>query len=97
MAVVLIADGAEARLVVAKLNGPPTVFVVVLRTITEAGLAVFVNTQTICADGKTFAAGTVNTLPARLPKLAGLPVKLAFASLHEADVASKRVLAASVI
>lgn len=53
--------------------------------------------QLICAAGKTLAAGTVNTLPARLPKLAGLPVKLEFTSVQLADVAVKLAFAASVI
>jgi hypothetical protein len=97
MAVVVIAPGDEARLLTAKLNGPPTAFDVDFRTTTVAGFAVLVNTQLICAAGNTFAAGTVSTLPARMPKLAGLPVKLAFASVHVADVASNLVFAASVI
>ena len=53
--------------------------------------------QLICAAGKTLVAGTVNTLPARLPKLAGFPVKPELASLQIAEAAVKLALAASVI
>ena len=84
--VVLMAAGADARFATAKLNGPPGAPVVVLRMATVAGIAVLVMTQLICAAGKTLAAGTVSTLPVRLPKLAGLPVKLALASVHDAEV-----------
>lgn len=53
-------------------------------------------TQLICAAGSTLAGGTVSTLPAKLPKLAGLSVKPAFASVQVADVGVKLALAASV-
>lgn len=95
-AVVVMAAGAAPRFATAKLNGPPAAPVVVLRTATVAGIAVLVITQLICAAGKTLAAGTLRTLAARLPKLAGFPVKAALASLHVADVGLKLVLAASV-
>ena len=65
--------------------------------VTVAGTAVLVIVQLIWALGKTLAAGTVNTPAARLPKLAGLPVKPEFASVQVADVAVKLELAASVI
>ena len=64
---------------------------------TVAGLAVLVMMQLICAAGSTLAAGTVSMPPARLPKVAGLVVKLALASVQIADVAVKLALAASVI
>ncbi len=64
---------------------------------TVAGFAVLVMMQLICAAGRTFAAGTVRMLPARLPKLAGLAVKPALLSVQVAAVALKLVLAASVI
>ena len=96
-AVVVMAVGADARFDTEKLKGPPLTFDVVLRTDTVAGFAVLVNVHVICAAGRTFAAGMVSTFPARPPKLAGFPVKLELASLHMADVASKLVLAASVI
>lgn len=94
---VVIEVGAEARLETAKLNGPPSPPVVIFWTATVAGLAALVIVQLICAAGKTFAAGTVMTLPVKLPKLAGLPVKLEFASEQLADDAVKLALIASVI
>ena len=96
-AVVVIFAGAEARFATEKVNGPPGAPVVVLRMATVATLAVLVMVQLICAASTTLAAGTVRTLPVRLPKLAGLPVKLALASLQVADVAVKLALAPSVI
>ena len=95
--VVLIAAGAAAKLDTEKLKGPPATLDVVLRMATVAGRAVLVMVQLICAAGNTLAAGTVSTLPAKLPKLAGLPVKAALASLHVAEVAVKLAFAASVI
>lgn len=95
--VVVIAAGAAPRFATEKLKGPPGAPVVVLRTATVAAIAVLVITQLIWAAGNTLAAGTVSTPPARLPKLAGFPVKAALASLHVADVGLKLVLAASVI
>jgi hypothetical protein len=94
---VVMAAGVAARFDTAKLNGPPSPPVVIFCTATVAGFAMLVSVQLICAAGKTFAAGTVKTFPARLPKLAGLPVKLEFASEHVADAALKLALAASVI
>jgi hypothetical protein len=94
--VVVMAAGAEARFETEKLNGPPNAPVVVLRTATDAGSGVLVNVHVICAAGNTLAAGTVSTLPASVPKLAGFPVKLALASLHVAEVVEKLGLAPSV-
>ena len=93
----VIGAGADARFETEKLNGPPSPPVVIFWTATLAGFAALVMVQLICAVGKTLAAGTVNTLPARLPKLAGFPVKPALASEHVADAALKLALAASVI
>ncbi len=95
--VVVMAAGAALRFATEKLNGPPAAPVVVLRTATVAGIDVLVIKQLMSAAGKTLAAGTVRTLPARLPKLAGFPVNAALASLHVADVALKLAFAASVI
>jgi len=86
-AVVVMAAGADARFVTVKLNGPPGAPVVVFCTATVAGFAVLVNEQLICAAGNILAAGMVSTLPLRLPKLAGLPVAPAFASVQVAEVA----------
>ena len=94
---VVMAAGAALRLATEKVNGPPAAPVVVLRTATVAGFAVLVITQLIWAAGNTLAAGTVRTLAARLPKVAGFPVKTALASLHVAEVALKLAFAPSVI
>ena len=94
--VVVMALGAALRFETEKLKGPPGAPVVVLRMATVAGFAVLMMVQVICAAGRTLAPGTVSTLPVKLPKLAGLPVKPALASTQLADVASKLALAASV-
>jgi hypothetical protein len=94
--VVVMAAGAADKFATEKLNGPPATFVVVFRTETVAGFAVLVMVQVIWAAGKTLAAGTVSTAPARPPKLAGLPVKPEFASVHVADVAVKLDVTVSV-
>ncbi len=94
---VVIAAGAAAKLATEKLNAPPGAPVVIFCTATVAGLAVLVMMQFICAAGSTFTAGTVNTLPANEPKLAGFVVKLALASVQVADVALKLLLLPSVI
>ena len=97
MLAVVIAAGAAARFETEKLNGPPSPPVVIFWTATVAGLALLVIVQLICAAGKTLATGTVKTFPDKLPKLAGLPVKLEFASEQIAEVALKLELIASVI
>jgi hypothetical protein len=94
--VVEMAAGAAVRLDTENTNAPPGAPVVVLRTRTVAEIAVLVRMQLIRAAGNTLAAGTVSTEPARLPKLAGLPVKAALASEQVAPVAVKLALAASV-
>ena len=43
-----------------------------------------------------FAAGIVNVVPEKLPKLAGFPVSAEFASVHVTAVSKKLGLAASV-
>jgi hypothetical protein len=96
-AVVVMAAGTEARLATENVKGPPGPPVVDFCSFTVAGQAVLVRVQLICAAGMTLAAGTVSTLPAKLPKLAGLPVKLALASVQVAAVVLKLALAASVI
>lgn len=51
----------------------------------------------ICAAAKIFAAGIVSTLPASVPKLAGLPVTAELASVQLAAVAAKFVAGVSVM
>ncbi len=53
------------------------------------------NVQVICALARMLVAGTVNTLPASVPKVVpGLPEAAEFVSTHEAVLIEK--LAASV-
>lgn len=95
-----IAAGAEARLVDVKVKGPPADPSVVFCTATVAAVAVLtelVMVQVILAAATTLIAGTVNTLPASVPKLAGLPVMAALASVQLAAVAVKFVAGVSVI
>jgi hypothetical protein len=94
---VVMEDGVEAKFETAKLKAPPAAPVVSFCKATVAGIAVLIMLQAICAAGKTLAAGTVKTEPLKLPKVAGFPVKLEFASLQLADVAAKLGLALSVI
>ena len=94
--VVVIVAGAADKLATEKLNGPPATLVVVFRMETVAGFAVLVMVQVIWAAGKTLAAGTVSTALAKLPKLAGFPVKPELASVHMADVAVKLGVTVSV-
>ena len=56
-----------------------------------------VNLQVICAAGKTFAAGMAINCPVSVPKLAGLPVTAALASLQLAPEIVKKELAPSEI
>ena len=60
-------------------------------------LTALVRVHLICAAATTFAAGIVITLPTSVPKLAGLPVLAALASLHVNAVAAKFVAGVSVI
>lgn len=80
VAVVVMAAGAAAKLLTAKLNGPPKPAVVIFWTATVAGFAALVKVQVILAAGKTLAAGMVSTWPLNVPKLAGFPVIEALAS-----------------
>lgn len=96
-AVVVMAAGAAARLATEKLKGPPATLVETFCTTTVAGMGVLVRTQVMRAACLTLEAGTVSTLPLKLPKLAGLPVKLELASVQDAAVAVKRAFTFSVI
>lgn len=96
---VVIAAGGEVRLVEENVNGPPAEPSVVFCTETVAAftLSVLVIVQVICAAARIFAAGMVSTLPARVPKLAGLPVTAELASVQLAADAAKLVAGVSVI
>ena len=60
-------------------------------------LTALVRVQLIFAAARTLAAGMVITLPANVPKLAGLPVMAALASVQVTAVAVKLVAGVSVI
>lgn len=95
-----MAAGVDLRLVTTNENGPPAAPSVVFCTATVAAAAVltaFVNVQVIWAPATTFAAGMVSTLAANVPKLAGLPLTAALASVQLAAVAVKFVAGVSVI
>ena len=85
------------RLVAVKVKGPLAAPVVIfwMATVGMAGLTMLVNVQVICAFARMLVAGTVNTLPASVPKVVpGLPEAAEFESRHEAEFMEK--LAASV-
>lgn len=94
---VVIAAGVVARLVTAKVNGPPMPPVVIFCTATVAGFAALVKMQLTWDPGTTLVAGIVSTLPLNVPKLPGLPVFAALLSLQVAVVGVKLPLAVSVI
>ena len=85
-AIVVIEAGAAARLLTAKVNGPPKLPVVIFCTATLAAFAALVNVQVILAAGKTLAAGMVRTRPLNVPKLGGFPVIAILASAQVAVV-----------
>jgi hypothetical protein len=72
-ATVVTLGGFEARFVAVNVNGPPNDPVVIFCKVNVAGFGVLVNVQTIFAKSLRLTAGTVIVLPAKLPKLAGLP------------------------
>ena len=96
----MMAAGVDARFVAANVKGPPAEPRVIFCTATVAAVAVFtvfVMVHLICAAATIFAAGMVSTLPASVPKLAGLPVTAALESVQLAAVAVKFVARVSVI
>ena len=97
---VVMLAGAEARFVAVKVKGPPADPRVIFCTATVAAVAVLtvlVMVHVIFAAAFTLAAGTVSTLPASAPKLAGFPVIAELASTQVADVAVKFAAGVSVI
>ena len=96
---VVMAGGVEFKLVYVNVKWPPAAPNVIFSTATVAAVAVLnvlVKVQVICAAANTLAAGMVSTLPARLPKLPGLPVTAELASVHVALDAVKLVASVSV-
>lgn len=95
-AVVEILEMAEARFVAVKVNGPPNPPDVTFCKASVGGLGALLNVHTIRAKVLKFTTGTVITLPASVPKLAGLPEVAAFVSVHTPLLILKLLLAASV-
>jgi hypothetical protein len=95
-AVVVMLAGGAARFVAVNVKGPPKAPTVVFCNASVGGLGAFVNVQTILAKGTRFAVGMVMTLPAKLPKLAGLPEVAELVSVQVPLDKLKFVLAASV-
>ncbi len=91
-----ILGGLEAKLLAVKVKGPPKDPEVIFCRLNIAGLGALVKVQTILAKGLRLATGTVIVLPAKVPKLAGLPVVPELVSVHAAVVKVKLLLAASV-
>lgn len=93
---VVMFAGFAARLVAVNVNGPPKEPVVIFCNVRVAGLGALVKVQTIFAKSFKFVAGTVMTLPAKVPKLAGFPVVPELVSVQAPVDRLKLVLAASV-
>ena len=63
-----------------------------------AGFTILLNVQVIFALLRMLVAGTVNTVPARVPKaVPGLPEAAAFVSRHEAEFIVKLAATVSVM
>jgi hypothetical protein len=95
-----MAAGVEARFVDVNVKGPPADPKVVFCKATVAAVAVltvFVIVQLIFAAASTLTAGMVITLPASVPKLAGLPVIAELASVQVTAEAVKFVAGVSVM
>ena len=95
-ATVVMFAGLEAKLTDVKVNGPPKEPEVIFCKVTVAGLGAFMKVQTIFARSFKLIAGTVMTFPAKVPKLAGLPVVPEFVSVQVPVDKVKLVFAASV-
>lgn len=85
-----------AKFVAANVNGPPNDPVVIFCKASVGGFGALLNVQIIFENSFKFTAGTVMVLPAKVPKLAGLPVVPAFVSVQAPLDKVKLVLAASV-
>ena len=81
---VVIAAGALARLVWAKLNGPPKPPIVIFCTLTRG--RVLVKTQVKSDPATTLPAGIVSTLPEKEPITPTFPVTALLASVQLAAV-----------
>ena len=88
--------GLDAKFVAMNVNGPPNEPVVIFCRVNVAGLGVLVKVHMIFAKSFKLTAGTVITLPANEPKLAGFPLVPAFVSVHVPVERVKFAFAASV-
>ena len=95
-AVVEILEMAEARFVAVKVNGPPNPPDVIFCKANVGGFGVLVKVHTIRAKVLKFTTGTVITLPASVPKLAGFPEVAALVSMQTPLLRLKLLFAASV-
>lgn len=95
-ATVVMFVGFEARLVAVNVNGPPNEPDVIFCNATVGGLGAFVKVHTIFEKSFKLVAGTVIMLPAKVPKLAGLPVVPELVSVQAPVAKVKLALAASV-
>ena len=95
-ATVVMFAGFDARFVAVKVNGPPNDPDVIFCKARVAGLGTLVKVHTIFEKSFKLIAGTVMVLPAKVPKLAGLPVVPELVSVHTPVDKVKFTLAASV-
>lgn len=95
-ATVVMLPGVEAKFVTVNVNGPPKEPAVVFCNANVGGFGALLNVQTIFANGFRLTTGTVMTLPASVPKLAGLPVVPELVSVQLPLDNVKLLLAASV-
>ena len=95
-AAVVMFAGFDAKFVAVKVNGPPNDPIVIFCKASVAGLGALVKVQTIFEKSFKLTAGIVMTLPAKVPKLAGLPVVPELVSVQVPLDKLKLVLAASV-
>ena len=69
-----------------------------MATVGIAGFTMLLNVQVICALARMLVAGTVNTVPASVPKaVPGLPEAAAFVSTQEAVFMVKLAATVSVM
>ena len=95
-ATVVMFAGFDAKFVAVNVNGPPKEPVVIFCKASVAGLGAFVKVHTIFEKSFKLRAGTLMVLPAKVPKLAGLPVVPEFVSVQAPLDSVKLALAASV-
>jgi hypothetical protein len=88
--------GAETRFVALNVNGPPNEPIVIFCNASVGGFGALPKVQIILAKGFRLITGTVITLPASVPKLAGLPVVPELVSVQLPLDRLKLALAASV-